>query len=84
MRFNLNIDYPVERMEASGRRMEARAAFRYVDRAPVGFCLVPRYFTPVFDMPYSAIFKNAEEQFYWQLQFLRYRIEHIHATWIGP
>ncbi|MCK5328366.1 MAG: hypothetical protein KAR36_07170 [Candidatus Latescibacteria bacterium] len=77
MRFNLNIDYPVERMEASRKRMEARTNFRYVDRAPVGFCLVPRYFTPVFDMPYSAIFKNAEEQFYWQLQFLKYRIEHI-------
>ena len=62
MRFNLNIDYPVERMEANRKRIEARTAFRYVDRVPVGFCLVPRYFTPVFDMPYSAIFRNAEHK----------------------
>ena len=77
MRFTLNIDYPLERMHASQERMQARAAFRYVDRVPVGFCLVPRYFTPVFDIPYSAIFKSAEEQYYWHLQFLKYRIENI-------
>ena len=77
MRFNLNIDYPLEKMEASRKRMEARSAFELVDRVPVGFCLVPRFFTPVFDMPYSALFKNAEEQFYWQLQFLKYRIENV-------
>ena len=64
-------------MQASRERLEARAAFRYLDRVPVGFCLVPRYFTPVFDIPYSAIFQNAEEQYYWQLQFLKYRIENI-------
>ena len=51
MRFVLDIDYPVEKMEASRKRMEARSAFQYVDRVPVGFCLVPRYFTPVFDIP---------------------------------
>ena len=77
MRFNLDIDYPVERMQANRERMQARTAFRYVDRVPVGFCLVPRYFTPVFDIPYSAIFKSAEDQYYWQLQFLKYRIENI-------
>ena len=77
MRFTLDIDYPVEKMEASRRRMEARAEFAYVDRVPVGFCLVPRYFTPLFGIPYNAIFENAEEQFYWQLKFLKYRIENI-------
>ena len=77
MRFALDIDYPVEKMEASRKRMEAWSAFQYVDRVPVGFCLVPRYFTPVFDIPYSAFFKSAEEQYYWQLQFLKYRIEHV-------
>ena len=51
--------------------------FRYVDRVPVGFCLAPRYFTPLFGIPYSAIFKSAEEQYHWQLQFLKYRIESI-------
>ena len=77
MRFDLNVDYPTQRMHANRRRMEARAAFEYVDRVPVGFCLAPRYFTPLFDAPYNAIFESAEEQYYWQLQFLRYRIENI-------
>jgi len=77
MRLALDIDYPAEKMEASRKRMEARSAFRYVDRVPVGFCLVPRYFTPIFAIPYSAIFESVEEHYYWQLQFLKYRIEHI-------
>ena len=77
MRFEINIDYPIEEIEASRRRMEARADFRYVDRVPVGFCLAPRYFTPIFDMPYCAFFKNVEEHYRWQLQFLKYRIENI-------
>ena len=76
-RFDLNIDYPVERMRANRERLEARTAFRYADRVPVGFCLVPRYFTPLFDIPYSAIFENAEEQYYWLTRFLKYRIENI-------
>jgi len=86
MRFSLNIDYPVEQMEANRRRMEARGDFRYVDRVPVGFCLVPRYFTRVFDIPYCTIFESAEEQYYWQLQFLKYRIENIPEDMIctGP
>jgi uroporphyrinogen-III decarboxylase len=77
MRFELDIDYPPDKMEENRRRMEAGAAFRYVDRVPVGFCLVPRFFTPLFGVPYSAIFASAEEQYHWQLEFLKYRIEHI-------
>ena len=77
MRHSLKIDYPVEKMEQSRRRMEASAGFGYFDRVPVGFCLVPRYFTPIFGIPYSAIFASTEEQYTWQLQFLKYRIEHI-------
>ena len=86
MRFVLNIDYPVEQMEASRRRLEARADFRYVDRVPVGFCLVPRYFVKVFGIPYCAIFENVEEHYHWQLQFLKYRIETIpeDAACTGP
>jgi hypothetical protein len=77
MRFELNIDYPLEKMGLSRKRMEARTAFRYVDRVPVGFCLVPRYFTPLFGIPYSTIFKSAQESYHWQLQFLKYRVENI-------
>jgi hypothetical protein len=74
---DIDIDYPVEKMDASRARMGARSEFDYVDRVPVGFCLAPRYFTPLFDIPYSAIFESAEEQFHWQLKFLKYRIENI-------
>ena len=77
MRHVLNMDYPVEKMEASRKRMEARGSFTYVDRVPVGFCLVPRFFTPLFDIPYRAIFESPEEHFYWQLQFLKFRLENI-------
>ena len=77
MRFALNIDYPAARMEQNRRRMEARGSFAYVDRVPVGFCLVPRYFAPLLGIPYSAMFRNVEEHYYWQLQFLKYRLENI-------
>ncbi len=92
MRFELSIDYPVEKMEQSRRRMEARSRFAHADRTPVGFCVVPRYFAPIFGIPYSTIFQNAREHYYWQLQFLKYRIENIPedmactgtTLWVGP
>jgi uroporphyrinogen-III decarboxylase len=64
-------------MEASGRRLAARADFRYVDRVPVSFCLVPRFFAPLFGMRYRDLFERVETQYYWQLQFAKYRIESI-------
>ena len=92
MRHELSVDYPVEKMEASRKRMEARGRFEYVDRVPVGFCLVPRFFTPLFGIPYKAIFESAEVQFRWQLEFLKARIEQIPedlaftgpALYVGP
>lgn len=92
MRFELNIDYSVEKMEQNRKRMEARQKFRYVDRVPVGFCVVPRYFCPAFGIPYNTIFKNSKEHYHWQLQFLKYRIENIPedmvctgpGLWVGP
>jgi len=86
MRFNLNIDYPQERMQQNRARLEARCAFRYVDRVPVGFCLVPRYFAPRFGLRYADFFSDVETQFYWQLQFAKYRIEQIpeDATCTSP
>lgn len=77
MRFELDIDYPVEKMERSRKRMEARGRFRYVDRAPILYCLVARYFAPLFNLRYIDFFKDAETQYYWQLQFAKYRIENI-------
>jgi len=86
VRFRLNIDYPPEKMELSRKRMEARKRFAYVDRVPVGFCLVPRYSAPLFGINYQEFFKDVETQYYWQLQFAKYRIENIpeDTTCHGP
>ena len=77
MRFTIDIDYPPEKMAQNRARMEARGRFAYVDRVPVGFCLVPRYFAPLFGLRYCDFFSDAETQFYWQLQFAKYRIEQV-------
>jgi hypothetical protein len=59
MRFELNIDYHVEKMAMSRRRLEARPRFTYADRVPVMYCLAPRYFTPL--ESFRAIMQAAEE-----------------------
>lgn len=77
MRFEIGIDYPVEKMVQSRARLTARSAFRVVDRVPVNYCVVPRFFAPIFGLRYIDYFKDAETQFYWQLQFAKYHIEQI-------
>src|SRR5271157_3001349 len=77
MRFELNIDYPVEKMALSRKRVDARNHFGAVDRVPVNYCIVARYFAPIFGLRYIDFFKDAETQFYWQLQFTKYLIENI-------
>jgi hypothetical protein len=77
MRFKINIDYPAEKMEASRKRMEARNKAGYHDRVPVNFTLVPRYFANIFGIDYCEIFKDAQTQYYWLLQFAKYQIENI-------
>ena len=77
MRFELNVDYPLEKMALSRQRMEARPHFRYIDRVPVNYCIVARYFAPLFGLRYIDFFKDAETQYYWQLQFAKYQIENI-------
>ena len=77
MRFKLNIDYPFEKMELSRKRMEARRSFHYTDRVPINYCIVPRFFAPLFGLRYIDIFKDAETQYYWLLQFAKYHIENI-------
>jgi hypothetical protein len=77
MRFTLDIDYAPAKMERSKRRMQARDTFQYVDRVPVGFCVVPRFFAPRFGLPYQDFFRDVETQYYWQLQFAKFRIENI-------
>ena len=77
MRFELSIDYPIEKMEQTRKRLEARPRFQYVDRVPVQYCLEPRYFAPLFNLRYIDFFKDVETQYYWQLQFAKYRLENI-------
>ena len=77
MRFTIDINYPPEKMAASARRWQAKEHFRYADRVPVAFCAVPRFFAPIFGLRYGDFFKDPETQFYWQLQFAKYRIENI-------
>ncbi len=52
MRFNLDIDYSVEKMELSRKRFKAREQFKYTDRVPVFFCVLPRYFAPALGLRY--------------------------------
>ncbi len=76
-RFCMDIDYPPEKMALSRQRMAARSERRYVDRAPVNYCVVPRYFAPIFGLPYLDFFRDVETQYYWLLQFAKYHIEQI-------
>lgn len=85
MRFTLDIDYPIERFEQNRKRIEARTNFDYEDRVPVFFCVVPRFFAPIFNMTYGDLFKDAETQYYWHLQFIKYRMENIpEDCWTAP
>lgn len=77
MRFDLDIAYPPEKMARSRKRIEAWSRFQYEDRVPVNYCLVARYFAPLFGLRYIDFFKDAETQYYWQLQFAKFRIENI-------
>lgn len=91
MRFEINIDYPVEKMARSRERLEARRQFRYIDRVPVNYCVVPRYFAPIFGLRYLDFFCDAETQYYWLLQFAKFHIEQIPSDfctepvlWVHP
>ncbi len=77
MTLEIDIEYPFERMEMSRRRLAARGEFRYVDRVPVTYCIAPRFFAPPFHLRYIDFFRDPETQFYWQLQFAKYRLENI-------
>jgi len=71
MRFELKIDYSPEKMETSRRWLEARKDFRLVDLVPLGYCIVPRYFAPIFGLRYLDYFSDPYTQFRWQLEFAK-------------
>jgi hypothetical protein len=77
MRFEISVDYPQQKIELSRKRMEVRSKFKYTDRVPVAYCVVPRFFAPLFGLRYIDFFKDAETQYHWLLQFAKYQIENI-------
>jgi len=77
MRFTLDIDIDPAELDTRARRMEARARFGAVDRVPVGYCAVPRFFAPHFGLTYRDFWADVETHYYWQLQFAKFRIERI-------
>jgi len=85
MRYTLDIEYSPKKMDLNFQRMVARQNFSYMDRVPVAFCVVPRYFAPIFGVTYRELFKDAETQYYWHLQFAKYRMENIpEDIWTSP
>jgi uroporphyrinogen-III decarboxylase len=77
MRFSLEIDYPIDCISLSEQRMRARRDFRYADRVPVLPNLSRWYFLTIFGIGYGEFLKDAETQYYWWLQFAKYRMENI-------
>ena len=75
----LHVDYPAEKISRSKAHIEAHRPGRPVqgDRVPVNFCLVPRFFAPIFDIDYEEIYRDAKTQFHWLLQFAKYQLENI-------
>jgi uroporphyrinogen-III decarboxylase len=43
----------------------------------VNYCVVPRYFAPLFDLRYVDLFNDVETQYYHLIQFEKYKIENI-------
>ncbi len=85
MRHEIHIDYDPARFEANRRRMEARSQFRVHDRVPVAYCVVPRFFAPLFGVRYGDLFRDPETQYRLLLQFAKFRMERIREDiWTAP
>ena len=77
MRHSLSIQYPPDQMARNKLRFQRHPDFRYADRVPVLFGVFARYFLKEFGINFEEYFRNAETQFYWQLQFQKWAIENI-------
>lgn len=76
-RFSIRIDHPLEEIRRTALRCRASARRGYADRVPVSFCITPRVWTPIAGIPYGEIFRDVETQYALQLQYLKWRIEHV-------
>lgn len=76
-RFSIRIDHPIEEIRRTALRSRASARREYADRVPVSFCITPRIWTPVAGIPYGELFRDVQTHYTLQLQFLKWRIEHV-------
>jgi uroporphyrinogen-III decarboxylase len=76
-RFSVHIEYDPQNMALSRTRYEARENFGLVDRVPVLFCLVRRYFLPLLNCGFDEFLKDVETHYELQLRYNKYRIENI-------
>ena len=79
MKYTLNIQYSVEQMEKSQRRINTYVNFERADQIPVRFCIVPRFFAKQLGVTYKDIFKSADAQFEYLLEFAKYQFENIYC-----
>jgi len=75
MRYEIKIDYPVDEIEKSRKRLEACANGTRYDRVPVILCIVSRYFAKAMGVTYGDIFKDADTQYEFLLQSGKYLAE---------
>ncbi len=76
-RFSVRIDYPLDEMRrTAAREPRLRAAGLRRPGARL-FCITPRIWTPVAGVPYGELFRDVETHYALQLQFLKWRIEHV-------
>ncbi len=59
--------------------MSAYQNFKRADRIPVNFCIVPRYFANQLGIRYKDIFKSADDQYEFLIQFAKYQLENVHS-----
>jgi len=77
MRYEIKVNYPVDEIDKSRKRLESCANGTRYDRVPVSFCIVPRYFAKAMGVTYSDIFRDADVQFEFLLQSGKYLAENI-------
>lgn len=83
-RFSLRIAYPLDELRRTAERNRASVHRGYADRVPVGFCITPRIWTPVAGIPYGDLFRDVETHYALQLDYLKWRLEHVREDFTAP
>ncbi len=77
MKYQVDINFPEERILKNRLRFQTYNDFKYFDRPPVLFGVFTRYYLEVFGINYDDYFKDAKSQFEWQLKFQKWAIENL-------